>query len=223
MTEARRTSERSVARRQRVHCRHALTLIEVLLATVIGAMVVSTSAVVAVQAVSSQRTAQSAVQRAWRRDAVHRRFEQDLESRLRWLPESVGPVQVPAEPGSLLTILTLGDVADGTSLARVRMPVRVTWLVKGDPARNGHQWLYREVLDLTQANAEPRWQVLARDLSEVRVEARSPSGKDWSALRTSTQRDRSQRQAIRLVCRWAEPEEQRTTTVILRNLRRSEP
>lgn len=213
MRSRRRTNQSTIARMARPGVRgRAFTLIEVMLATVIGAMVISAAAVASVESLRAQQAARRLIRTRWADRAVLRQFEQDIAAEITWLPDAARTVKVPPESDRLLEIISLVDLPATDSMFRRRVPAKVSYVVTAAQGASSEKTLWRETIDLTQRNQEPVRRKLATRLSDVRIEAKGPKG--WF-IADGALKDRPE--ALRLVCRWAaDPNHDQVRTVVLR-------
>ncbi len=185
-------------RRTQPNAARALTLVETLLALVLGSMIVTLSATVTVQAVKIQKTAKSTLEQRWERERVFDQFEEDVRSIITWLPEDAEMVALPPEADKLITMICLVPVPSGELMASRKLPARVTYIVENSP-KAGSKRFVREVVDLTATAATPSRRILLDAAEAVTIEK--------IAEKAVTTGRRSQAAAeeirgVRLACRW---------------------
>jgi len=148
----------------------ALTLVEVLLAITLGAVVTSTAAIVSVQAVRSRRAAEMAINDRWDRHRVLAQFRQDVDSRLRNLPGKHSAIQFPDSPEKLIEITALTLVSTAGPDPGTRAPAKITYLSQVNPREPSFRRLVRRVEPLVEPQQPAGDAVLADHLETLTVE-----------------------------------------------------
>lgn len=193
--------------------RTAFTLIEVTLALLLGSSVVAVTGVVAIQSVQTQRAAREQVSRHWGEFLLFQQLETDVESAITWLPENVEPLKVSAGADELFKVYCLASVPSDGSLARRRMPARVTYRVE-TTADGSERWrIVREVQDLTDPGGSITRRILADELVSVAFDHHSANG--WSGGVVTSNRREVVIDAVRLRCRFASHPKREVTRTIL--------
>ena len=194
----------------------AFTLIEVLLAVMLGSTVVTATAVVAVQSVSIQRSVESDLVQRWRQVKIFEQFEADIESEVVWLPEAISTIVFNDEPDQLLEVIGLTWVHNPRSTFGERLPARIMYTLTDLPAEPGQKALVREVRYLTESQSSPHRQILTHGLLEARVEFHVD--KEWTARPVIKAGASNRPDAVRLSCRWrSSPDRITVKTVIMRD------
>lgn len=194
--------------------RTAFTLIEVILSLLLASGVVAVTGVVAVQSVQIQRAARTQVSTQWDRVFLFQQLEADIESIITWLPDSVEPLRVNVRPDELLIVHCLTSVPGGSSLARHRMPARVSYRVEKTKDGAERKRIIREVEDLTRPGGSGTRRILADDLVEVSFDIHSAEG--WSNGSRKSNGRQADIDAVRLTCRFvSHPDREVTRTVLI--------
>ena len=207
------TAGRTIPPTRKHEIRHSFTLIEVLLAVLLGSAVITVSGMVAVQSVSLQRASQVEVRKRWDRARVFWQFERDLNAALTWLPEDVVTVRVAPKPGRILEVLCLADVPAVDSPVGSRVPVKVSYIVENDPIQSDRKRLLREVRDLTRAHGTMHRRAVAEALMEVGIEMHTEAG--WTSTLSLTGPPAREPTAVRLSCQWESTTGKQMRTVVL--------
>lgn len=193
--------------------RTAFTLIEVMLALVLASSVVAVTGVVAIQTVLTQRAAKEQVAEHWDRFLLFQQLETDIESTITWLPENVEPLRVNTNADELFVVHCLSSVPSGGSLARRRMPARVTYRLAKTNDGSGSMRIIREAQDLTVPGGAIASRVIADDLVSVSFANHSADG--WSDGPSTSNRRQADIDAVRLQCRFASHPNREVTKTIL--------
>ncbi len=181
--------------------RPAFTLVEVMLATLLGGVVLSVASFIAVDTLRARAivTAELAERRA--RSLPFDQFQEDISLVISWLPGVGSAIELHPANDRLISIIALADGATTDSLFRRRLPAKISYLVREDPELPGSKQLLREVVYLTDAARRPSVHTLARHLHAVAVEMyRDASG--WVSEPTRDQRSDGPPKAVRLRCEW---------------------
>lgn len=197
----------------RTENRTAFTLIEVILSLLLASGVVAVTGVVAIQSVQIQRAARDQVSTQWDRVTLFQQLETDIESTMTWLPDGVEPLQVNVGADELLIVHCLASVPSGGSLARRRMPARVSYRVEKVNDGSQRKRLIREVRDLTRGGGAGIRRVLADDLIDVDFASHSVEG--WSNGAVTSKGRQADIDAVRLTCRFASHPDREVTRTIL--------
>lgn len=129
--------------RRSVRRHRGLTLIETLLALTIGAMVVTTTSVVAIQSVRTQQSARRTLAARGEKERLLDQFEQDIRSLITWRPELTEIISLGGDQGELVTLTCLVTMPDPTGVFAQTIPARVTYR---EAALNGEcRQIVREV------------------------------------------------------------------------------
>ncbi len=217
MTESRLQREATVERlRHRSSGRRiGFTLIEVLLATVLGAGVVAVGASVTVQSLMIQESVETHLMRDWARVRLLDQFEADVRGELAWLPEKARTLVLPTEPERLMEVVCLTDSADGRSSFRRRMPARIWYVVEDSANEPDDRCIFRVVQDLTTPQTAPIRQLLADNIAEARIEWLTSEG--WVENALPREVDQKGVRALRLTCRWSAGSDRSATRTVLRH------
>jgi len=105
----------------------ALTLIETLLALTIGAMVVTTTSVVAIQSVRTQQSARRTLAARGEKERLLDQFEQDVRSLITWRPELREIITAGGDQGELVTLTCLVTIPDPAGVFAQTIPARITY------------------------------------------------------------------------------------------------
>lgn len=190
------------------HRRHALTLVESLIALSLGAMVVAIVSAVTVQTLRTQSVTQRVLEAQWERVRLFDLFEGDVRAMIPQLPDEEQYLSFEGERGTLLSMVCLVPTDDSPSPWPRRIPARVTY--RKFSAADGNAQLVREVSFLSSesaptanirgatANRTPTRRVLATGLKEIRLEA-FYSGR-WNEVLARPQDQEVE--GLRLGCRW---------------------
>lgn len=184
-------------REPRIRNAGGFTLIEVMLATVIGSMVIAAVSMISVESLRLQRSTTKRIKSRWMQQRVMQQFEQDVNAEVTWFPEEVPTVILPEEPERLIEVLSLADVPSTDGLFRTRMPAKVAYLVSSDEKDPTAKALWRELTDLTKPSLGPVRLKLAAGLDDVRIEVHGAHGWDVAAMEPSDRPD-----ALRLIFHW---------------------
>lgn len=193
--------------------RPAFTLIEVTLALLLASSVVAVTGVVAIQSVRTQSAIKKQVSRRWDEFLLVQQLETDIESIITWLPEDVNPLQIDLGVRELLVVYSLASVPSDGSLARLRMPAKVTYRVEDTKSGPERKRIIREIQDLTRPEGSSIRQVIAEELVGVAIESHSADG--WSSGDADSSRGRAVIDAVRLVCRFASRPDRNVSRTIL--------
>ena len=198
--------------------RNGLTLIETLLAVVLGSSVLTVASAVAVQAVRTRHAVRDELHARWERVHVFDTFEADVKHALVYGEDEVETFVVPDSPEQLLQVRTLVWEENPSTAFPRRAPALVTYVFQRRQNEAGGGTLFRDVVYLTDSNRIVHRQSLSGTLLEARVEWFK--GKSWTLMTTETTEAKDPPAGVRLVCRWrGEPErpDQRLVALAGRN------
>jgi len=179
---------------------HGFTLVEVMSAVMLGGVLVTATAVVAVQSVSIRKTVESTLMERWQRVRLFDQLEADVDTAPKWLGDSAKTLVFPEAPDRLVEILGLISVASPDSLAHRRMPGRIAYVMEESGVHNGYKQLVRETVDLTQQGSDRLRKVVGDRLIECRIWQYRDNG--WNTNTGSHESHGELPAAVRLTCRW---------------------
>lgn len=160
-----------LARRRMVGRRPAFTLVEVLLALTLTALLVTLTGRIAVQLMASSRTVRGSVAQLERSAALKMQLQEDLGALLSGLPDSHRPVSLAGTPQRLEFNLLAPVESNQASLHVARRPASVCYRLQTNRNTGGTE-LIRESRDLTDRAAALRAELVAEDLESFHVELR---------------------------------------------------
>lgn len=180
--------------------RSGFTLVETLLAVVLGSAVLTVASSIAVQSVRARYAVRRELQDRWCQAYVLDTFEADVRQAIRDKDGRYRTLEVPEEPGKILMLETLvwDDSSEG-QFAR-RTPARVTYVYKPSPDRDMGGTLFRDVLDLTDPRQIVHRSTLSNSVTSASVEWFD--GREWTSNAPNLEKDRDPPRGVRLVCRW---------------------
>ena len=182
----------------------SFTLVEVLLAVVLGSMLLATSSVIAVQCFASRGAVADEVETRWARRRVFDQFEADVTAACTWLPAETAVFEKGEDAGSLLSILALADAPTLQSPFRRRLPARIVYRVHEADGGHGRR-LIRDVTFLTDPAGLSHRRVVAEGLTSVEIEQFSDTR--WSGFGSDERGEAKPTMALRLTCQWADGRE----------------
>jgi hypothetical protein len=145
-------------------------LVEALLALVLGVLIVTATASIAVHSVRTRHEVEEAVITRWTKLAVLEAFRRDMET---ILPDGFISSQAtthPADLHELIQITALAPVVDGLASLPRRLPSRITYLQRESPEGKGTLKLIRRTQSLVQGDDSSVEEVLADLLYDIRLE-----------------------------------------------------
>lgn len=202
-----RTNSSGPCRRQRC----GWTLVEMLVAVVIGGGVVSTAATVSVQSFTARKSVQAKLEKRWSREQVLQAFEQDVASRLLAVSSETGSVAPMTEPGGLVEINCLTTTVDVQAEFPRFLPAVVRWRLTS-AEQTGDVRVIRDVRFLMDPPEKVSRTVLGPPVHSARVEYLA--GDQWTSDPKSINRKRTVR-AVRLALQWNESGDRQVRTVLL--------
>ncbi len=186
-------------RRTRAHADHGFTLIEVMLAVLLGSVVVAVTGVITVQSLSIQRAVRSDMVDRWDHVHVFRQFEIDVQSALGGLPEDAPAIRINPEAGTLLVVYGIASMPGDGSLVRRRLPAKIIYQLEEAPGSSGPFRLVRVVTDLTSAEVSGFRHQLADGIHDATMEQYGANG--WTST-LGKEASEDPPTALRLACDW---------------------
>lgn len=201
--------------RGRRQARNAFTLVELLAAVLLTALLAASAARITVQSVRIRSAVEDELAQWRARVGVFDTFEADVTSAIQVYADGRDPLVFPEETHVLLEVSTLATRPDTQSLFRRRHPAQVRYVLSEKSPSGKDKTLFRDTRFLTEANGTVYREKLASGLSEARVERYD--GERWYAERQEPTDKPESPYAVRLICRWRnEPAAPQTRTVVLR-------
>jgi hypothetical protein len=196
--------------------RYAFTLLETLLAVLLGGAVVSVAAVVTVQSVSIRKVAAAEVAQRWASARVLDQFEEDVSSAITWSENWPQPIAFPRDADRLIEIVALVAAPDAGSAFVRRLPARTVYRIEELANGKSRLRLMRDVQFVTEPERASYSSLVASELSAARVE-RYQKG-EWSDDPPTGDDVYEELRAVRLVLRTPNQDDgSMKRTVILRN------
>lgn len=189
-----------------------MTLVEVLLALTLTALVLTTLTGLTRQILITERDVHRQTDDAWQRDAVFAVLRDDLEHRVK--DDKDNPLEVAPSIGIALRLITLAPIEGADATITVRHPARVSYGLEPDPENSEEHRLVRIQEDLTKSksNKTPKRQVI--DRSVVSMHLRMFDGESWQSTWPLANRNDAVAHAIEI--RILQPDEE---SVAVRRLR----
>ncbi|MCO6437967.1 MAG: hypothetical protein J5J06_12820 [Phycisphaerae bacterium] len=179
----------------------AFTLVEVMLALLLTSSVVVLAGTVTVQVAQTGKAARQTLDREWRRAQLARRFAEDVEQRITWLPEKPASLRINSE-GALLKVISLVHRSEPDAVTSRRFPARIRYFLEQASGIEGRGRLIRSISDLT-ITGHKESHVVAEGLSSAKIEVYIDG--EWTmAMELDSNRRDKEIEAVRLVCVWAD-------------------
>jgi hypothetical protein len=178
----------------------AFTLVETLLAVLLGSAAVATAAAVAVDVVGVRKHVDAKITAQWSRMRIGEAFATDLRNVLRRTDVYEPSIRLPMERERLIEIHCLALRPTTGSMFVRRLPALVTYRIADSDGPEGTKRLVRETRFLTEPGEAPQVETLARGLESVTVEVLRKS--EWRATTSERESDNVPLRAARLKCRW---------------------
>ncbi len=178
--------------------RRGFTLVEVMGAVVIGALVSVTASTMLVQIEQTRHVAKKQVESRWRAEKIFETLERDIASAITWLPNPI--IQIPNSENVLLEIVCLVTFNEpGQPLPR-RLPARVVYSFDGKGSIDRRK-LVRQIWNLTTNTDKPAYrEVLASNLDLFSV--RYFLNDKWSKRTELSNILPITVNAVELTCKW---------------------
>lgn len=196
-TETRRPGIQPSAER---HEASAFTLVEVMMALMLGSVVVAVCATITVQTAQLQSGVDARIARRWQRQRVGDQFAADVKSVLRGLPSDTNPIVINENDTQILRVFALADIPSVNLLGSSRTPAEITYRVSAASHETAAKRLIRRVRDLADPQGATYEYVLAEGLEDVRIEQF-----DNDSWRSKVERREGvplDPVALRLICTW---------------------
>lgn len=199
----RRTGSSFSIRNSPFAIRRAFTLVEMLLALALTAVLFTLTGRVVVQTLQAQTFLEQDGSRSRRVDLVFDRLSTDLERWLPGLPGETAPLTVFGTPQQVLQFSTLAASAEEPGSLHVALrPATVRYRLSENSNADGSSSLVREVVDRTNAAALPLRETLAEQLVEFKVEVFSRGA--WVNGFAPTESNTPPPSAVRVSLRWVD-------------------
>lgn len=189
-----------------------LTLIEVLLALTLSALVLTTLTGLTRQILITERDAGRRTDNTWQRDAVFAVLQDDLQHCAKNGTDH--PIEIAPIPGVALRLITLAPIEGPDATLTARHPARVRYQVEPANKTVEESRLIRMQEDLTRTKSKqnPVRQVIGRRVTSMHV--RVFDGQAWQS--TWPPPDRKDAVARAIEIRITRPDEERVTVRRLR-------
>jgi prepilin-type N-terminal cleavage/methylation domain-containing protein len=215
----RREGSRTFAiQHSRFRIRRAFTLVEMLLALSLTALVAAVTGRIAVQTLTNQTDVERRAHERDREAIVLEQLEEDFEGLLVGLPGEAAPLAVFGMPRPVLQLSTLAVIPNpGAALHGVRRPAMVRYrLVEGhdDPQELN---LVRELIDRTSVSAVPLRETIAARVADFGVEVLNKG--QWVAGYPPADARLADAQAVRVSCRWSNQQQPMVRTFAVQHAR----
>jgi len=194
--------------------RRGFTLIEMMLALLLGGTVLALSSGIIVQSLAVQESARMAVAQRSEQETALAQFYMDISSILPFPTDDVRTRGTEPDGRAALQVICLASIPSADSPFRRRLPARVSYRIEVDASENRLKRLVRAVDYLTEPAGSVRTFVVARDLLEARLEVHTSEG--WKNAQVDGLHDNHLRDAFRLTLRWAMDPEQIVTRTVIR-------
>lgn len=196
--------------------RTSFTLIEVLLALSLTALLVAVTGRIAVQAVTTRQSVGNTIVRLEREAGLFERLGADFAAILYVLPSEDPSLMVYGHPRQVLQLSALSPVPSlDESLHLVRRPATVRYRLVEDPHTDKELNLVRETIDLTGQSARPVSETVASQIAGFDVEVLCDD--QWTDKYPPRTRRPAPARAVRITCRWSDSEKPVTRTFTLRH------
>ncbi len=150
--------------------RPSFTLVELLAALALTALVVAITGRIALQGVNTRKAVTDLISRLEGEAVVFESLREDFATLLTGLPGDQTPVRVFGAPRQVLQLSTLAAITQGNAtLHLVRRPATVRYRLAGEGSEKGLD-LVREVIDRTDAGARPVSETIGRHLASFALE-----------------------------------------------------
>lgn len=182
-------------------CGRAFTLVEVMLALLLTSSVVVLAGTVTVQVAQTGKAARQTLDREWRRAQLARRFAEDVEQRITWLPEEPVSLRINNE-GALLEVISLVHRPEPDAVTSRQFPARIRYSLGEVSGVEGRYLLIRSTSDLTIPGHKDS-HVVAEGLSSAKIEVYFDG--EWTSTTESDSNLKGKEiEAVRLVCVWTD-------------------
>ena len=177
--------------------RHGFTLIEVLLALTLGAVVVAAAGRSAILTLQTERTVQTAITRRVRTDHVFAAITTDLDARI----DATVTFALDANHRPTIEMFALAPYA-GSSVRRPRLPSTIVYGLTRSATNSETLRFERRLRDDTHTDARPITTTIADDLVSFDVSVLDRD--QWEPLTAELAARLKDPKAFRVACRFAE-------------------
>jgi type II secretory pathway component PulJ len=184
-----------------LHRRRSFTLVEMLLALALTALVVTVTGRIAVQTLTDQTEVERQARERDREAIVLGQLEEDFGGLLVGLPGETAPVAVFGMPRPVLQLSTLAAIPNpGAALHGVRRPAIVRYRLVENHDDPQELNLVRELIDRTSTSATPLRETIAARVADFQVEVLNKG--QWVSGYPPADARLADAQAVRVSWRW---------------------
>lgn len=195
--------------------RSGFTLVEVLIATMIGGFVLAAVGTISVNTVLSTKHVQQRTSSMWRWQRLESQLRHDMATRIDWMSPEQSTLQLSPDKDALFELICLAPSTSTASIMPQLVPTRITYSVISDPEKSEGKLLTRKSSDLTLDEEVVHSRIVAMALRGIQLEFWE--NKQWEKT-LKDEKDKALPRAIRLKFNWND-EDREIQTVTLQTTR----